>query len=181
MKFTKLFIFGAFGLFASSISSANTCLTIQGTVQTQAQSPIIDTTGLPAIGAEQVGTITVNPTIGNGNLMAFMQAFGQPSLTGGIHGVVTNVTFPNGVPTVILDHEIGIPGIGSLISIGDQAPLTGAPDAYGNVQVTETGPLAAAVSGGKFTGWTGQMTATGVIGVVSGQNGFTYTGKLCKN
>lgn len=181
MKFNKLLICATIGLCTSSTSFAGTCLTIQGTVQTQAQSPLTDNSGYPIIGAEQVGTVTVVPTIGNGNLVAFKQAFGQVALAGGIHGIVTNVSFSNGAPIVTLTHEIGVPGVGSLISIGDQAVFTSAPDANGDVQVIETGPLEAAAAGGKFTGWSGQINVSGAVGLVNGQNIFTYTGELCKN
>ena len=166
-----------FGIFFSTLVSAQpTCLPIQGTVQTQAQTPTLSPSGLPVIGAEQVGTITVTST----QIRPFIQAFGQAFLIGGIHGIITGETLINGAPAVVLTHEIGFPGIGSLISTGDDAIFTGLPDDEGNVPTIETGPLAATADAGRFNGWTGNLTATGSVGAITGHNTFTYTGQLCK-
>ena len=164
--------------FSASVFGEAKCLSVQGTVDTQSQNLSV---GIPDINAEQVGVITMFPTLGNGNLFAFQKAFGKVLLTGGIHGTITDVTFTNGIPTnVILDHEIGFPGVGSLISIGDTASFIGLPDAEGNIPVQESGTVEGTESGGgAFTGLSGDLVATGMLGMVSGTNSFTYTGKLC--
>ena len=152
------------GVFFSALVSA-TCLPIQGTLQTQS----ID-------GTDQVGTITMTSS----NLLAFRKAFGQIFIIGGIKGTITNQT----VATIYLDHEIGFPGIGSLISVNDAATFTGNPDKEGNYPTTETGAIEAAPNpyGGAFNGWTfpDGWIATGTVGTKTGTNAFTYTGKICK-
>ena len=160
-------IFSTISVLSSTLVSA-TCLPIQGTIQTQS----ID-------GTVQVGTITMtssNPT--------FRKTFGQIVITGGIKGTIMN---PGGYP-VELAHEIGFPGIGSLISVGDVATFTGPPDKEGNYPTMETAPLAAAPTvnnvpyDGVFNGWTfpDGLIVTGTVGTLTGINAFTYKGKTCK-
>lgn len=179
--FSRISLALLFVCFDASVFAAPKCLSVQGTLDTQAIVLPIGDDGLPVVGAEQVGVITMIPTIGDGNLIAFKKAFGQVLLRGGIHGVITDLVFPNGVPTVVLNHEIGFPGVGALISTDDNAIFIGPPDAEGNIPVKESGPVTANDDGGAFVGWTGNFMATGTIGTLTGTNAFLYQGELCKN
>jgi hypothetical protein len=168
MKNTAHKIFLILFLVCFSALASATCLPIQGTIQTQSLN---DQT-------EQVGTITMTSTPGNGNLLAFQKAFGQILIMGGIKGTITTPTNTYGQTT--LEHQIGFPGVGSIISYSDVAQITGAPDAAGNYPVTETASINAIPDGGAFAGWNGQLVATGTLGTQTGTNAFTYTGKICK-
>ena len=88
--------------------------------------------------------------------VAFRQAFGQFNITGGIKGAITGTT-PTG--EVILEHHIGFPGVGSIISYNDIATFTGQPDSQGNIPVTETAPITTTAYSGEFAGWTGQLSS----------------------
>jgi len=128
-------------LIVQTMVSATTCLPVQGTVETQS---INDN--------EQVGHITMTSS----RPVAFRQAFGQFNITGGIKGAITGTT-PTG--EVILEHHIGFPGVGSIISYNDIATFTGQPDSQGNIPVTETAPITTTAYSGEFAGWTGQLSS----------------------
>jgi hypothetical protein len=153
-------IFSTIGVFFSTLVSA-TCLPIQGTVQTQS----ID-------GTEQVGQITMTSSSS-----AFKKAFGQISIMGGVKGIITTINQQTG--TIVLDHQIGFPEIGSIISYDDVAQITGPVDTEGNYPVTENLPIDAATYGGAFTGWHGQVVAKGTVNFTTNTNTFIYSGKIC--
>jgi hypothetical protein len=58
-----------------------------------------------------------------------------------------------------LEHHIGFPGVGSIISYNDIATFTGQPDSQGNIPVTETAPITTTAYSGEFAGWTGQLSS----------------------
>jgi hypothetical protein len=156
------FILSSIAFCLSAMVRADICLPIQGTIQTQSISQ-----------TEQVGSITMTSS----NLKGFKKAFGEYSITGGIHGVITGSTATGGI---IVDHRIGFPEVGTIISNNDVATFTGAPDETGNIPVLETAPLSETT--GKFRHWTAAqpLVATGTVNFTTGSNTFVYTGSICK-
>lgn len=161
-------IFSVMGVFFSTVVFAATCLPIQGTVETQ------------SIGStEQIGVITMTSS----SPSAFKKVFGGAVITGGINGTITIPTNTNGQTELV--HQMGFPGVGSIISNNDVAQVMGV-DSEGNLLVTETAPIRAmdiinaTQNGGAFVGWDGQITAKGTLNPTTGSNIFIYSGKICR-
>ncbi len=148
--------------FLASFSVDAGCISIRGSVRTQAINEF-----------EQVGRIRLSS-----DAVAFKEALGLDEIEGGIHGTIDSQAM-----TIILHHQMGFPGVGSLTSEGDQAAIVGAPDSAGNYPVIEalkinqpTSPL-----NGAFYGWTFQnVIAKGIINLKTGANSFAVTGKMCR-
>ncbi len=155
-------IVSTLGVLFSTLVTA-TCLPVQGTVQTQ------------AINAnEQIGNITMTSS----KPLAFRKAFGQFIITGGIKGTITAQNLSTG--TTHLDHEIGFPGLGSIISYNDVAQVTSVV-AEGIYNVSETAPITKTDNSGAFAGWEGELLATGTLDFNTGTNTFTYSGEICRD
>lgn len=155
-------LLSSMGLCFGAMASAESCLPIQGTIQTQSISQ-----------AEQVGSITMTSS----DLKGFKHAFGAFSISGGIHGLITG-SLPTG--EVVLEHRMGFPEVGTIISYNDIATFTGAPDEAGNIPVQETAPISETT--GKFEKWgaANPLLATGSVNFTTGSNSFIYSGKICK-
>lgn len=147
------------------------CLNVQGQAETQSLVEYVNNQVVQV----QVGNLTMVPVPGPGSVPKFRAVFGQNFLAGGIRGEINS----QGPTTVYLRHEIGFPGVGSVITSQDTAEITHL-DPNGLLTVKEFLNIVGAQNGGLFTGWTGTLEADGVLDLQKGVNTFSYAGQLCK-
>lgn len=156
-------VLGVLSTFVNTLVAAD-CLDVQGNVQTQSINNQV-----------QVGNLTMAPAAKS--VPKFRAAFGQNFLAGGIRGEITSQVSM----TVYLNHEIGFPGVGSLISLNDKADINFDPTTNGIFTVEESLDIVGTQNGGMFTGWTGKLVADGVLDTQKGVNTFSYSGHICKD
>lgn len=168
MKIRCKVVLGILSAFVSTLVAAD-CLDVQGQVQTQSISSQV-----------QVGSLTMAPVINSQphSILNFSAVFGQHSLSGGIRGEIIQSASTS--TTLYLNHEIGIPGIGSLVTNNDRADIISFDSTNGIATVKESLSIVGAQNEGMFAGWTGTLVADGVLDIQKGINTFSYSGQICK-
>lgn len=145
-------IFGGCSI-AGAIGTANaadTCFPITGRVETQSLAGQI----------HQVGVARLN--------------IGGSAFIGGISGTITG----SGVTgQTILDHNLGFPGNGTIVTNGDIATITGQIDAC-RLGVSET-IMYKSGTGVFANAMSMTATATGSINFCTGENRFRVVGQIC--
>jgi len=130
-------------------NAADTCYPITGRVETQSLADQI----------HQVGVARLN--------------IGGSTFVGGSSG--TLIQYLDQVH-VQLDHNLGFPGNGTIVTNGDIATITGPIDAC-RLGVTEA--LHYTYGTGVFANATMTATATGSLNICTGENRFKVTGQMC--
>jgi uncharacterized membrane protein len=148
LKRCSVFVLGTLVLVGNA-SAANTCYPISGRSDTQSMADQI----------HQVGVTRLE--------------IGDAKLTGGISGTIVNYLDQS---HVVLNHDIGFPGKGSIVTNGDQATITGMIDAC-RLAVTEI--INYKYGTGVFANASMTATATGSLNICNGQNVFKINGKIC--
>lgn len=132
-----------------NVNAADTCYSITGRSDTQSMADQI----------HQVGVARLD--------------VGDAKLIGGISGTIVNYLDQS---HVLLNHDIGFPGKGSIVTSGDQATITGVIDAC-RLAVTEI--INYSYGTGIFANAAMTATATGSLNICNGQNAFKINGKIC--
>ena len=130
-------------------NAADTCFEVRGRVDTQAL----------ADQSHQVGVARLE--------------IGEKKFVGGIAGTIAQYLSQT---SVLLDHNMGFPGSGTIVTNGDLATLTGMLDAC-RMGITEA--IHYTYGTGVFANATLTATATGTLNFCTGENRFSVTGNMC--